>query len=78
MPEEKPLNELTDIEISNKISNLNAIVYSTNFNLARQAYPILEMYYAEQDMRVSKKLEDYMKSKKTAVSPDEPINIGYL
>ncbi len=71
---EKSLFEMTDEELEAKIQRLTRIVFSSNWNLSRQAQPILKEMYAEQGRRNDKKFEEHLE--KNGVKMDEIINIG--
>ncbi len=67
-------SKLTDVQLTEKISKLNQITFSNNLNLARQAYPILQQLYEEQNIRAGKAFEQHLAN--SGVGLNEIINIG--
>lgn len=67
-------SSLTDHEIDEKIEKLNKILYSTNVNLARQAYPVYLRLIEERDGRLAKKFEEHLAN--AGVEVNNIINIG--
>jgi cob(I)alamin adenosyltransferase len=65
---------MTDEEIDKKITTLQKIIFSNNFNLSMQARTILDTYRAEQINRINKKVDKYMKKKN--IDLDKIIEIG--
>ena len=74
MATEQDVVSMTDIEIDEKINKLTNIVFSNNYALARQAYPLLLQLKAEQNNRITKKLEAHLKKNNSKL--DDVINIG--
>lgn len=72
--EDHNITELTDEQLDTKIQKLTRIAYSNNFNLSRQARPLLMLYMEEQSRRNSKKFEEHLE--KSGIKVDEIINIG--
>lgn len=74
MAVEEKLLELTDEQLDEKIQKVTRIAYSNNWNLSRQARPILLNLVEEQSRRNAEKFEKHLK--KSGIKMDEIINIG--
>ena len=68
------LSELSDEDLEEKITKLQRILYSSNWNLSKQAKPVLMEMLDEQNRRNNLKFEEHLK--KYGAKMDEIINIG--